>query len=331
MTQHNSSEEEIDLGTVYGTIRRGYHNLLIYFYRGIRFLLRTWIWILALLIVGFALGFYLDSQKSAGGKAELIVQLNFDSANYVYSTIDQLDGLIAERDFDYLENNGLYSNGSSLIKGIKIEPIVNLDDIIPDKDFVNHGYIQAVFEKSKFKDDLLTSDIFIQKYKKHKITIKSSSTDNEKVMNSLLAYLNKNPLINEIKEVKVENTKKIIQKNEYSIAAIDSIAKLYGSLKPEEKSSGQMYFNYNDQSNQNIHLIFEEKSSLLKENEELQIELLKYDNIVSLLNKPKLHLEESALKKKKILLPILFLVGFIFLMIFVKTYRKAKNLHSLGT
>ena len=327
MTQNNSSEQEVDLGTVYGNIRRGYHNLLIYFYRGIQFLFRTWIWILALIVIGVALGFYFDNQKSKAGKAELIVQINFDAANYVYSTINQLDAMIAGKNIDFLKDNGLYSNNGSLISKIEIEPIVNLNEIIPDEDFVNHGYVQAVFEKSKFKDDLLTSDIFIQKYKSHKISIESTTSDTDLVLNSLLNYLNGNELINEIKLIKVESTKNIIKENEYSIAAIDSIAKLYGTAFSGEKSSGQMYFNYNDQSIQEFHLLFKEKSSLLKENEELQVELLKYDNIISLLNKPKLHIEKNMLNKKKILLPILFFIGFIIIIVFIKIYRKGKSLN----
>lgn len=327
MTQNNSSEQEIDLGTVYGNIRRGYHSLLIYFYRGIRFLFRTWIWVLALIIIGVALGFYFDNKKSEAGKAELIVQINFDAANYVYSAINQLDAMIAGGNIDFLKDNGLYSDRGLMISKIEIEPIVNLNEIIPDEDFVNHGYVQAVFEKSKFKDDLLTSDIFIQKYSAHRITINSGSRDTEVVLNSLLNYLNGNELMNEIKLVKVESTKNIIKENEYSIAAIDSIAKVYGTVISGEKSSGQIYFNYNDQTIQEFHLLFEEKSSLLKENENLQIELLKYDNTVTLLNNPKFHMDKNIFKKMKFLLPILLFVGFMVLMISIKFYRKGKNLN----
>lgn len=327
MAQNNSSGQEVDLGTVYGNIRHGYHKLLINFYRGIQFILRTWIWILALLIAGFAIGFYFDSQKLETGKAELIVQINFDSANYVYSAIEQVNAMIAGANNDFLESNGFYSNDGLLIRNVEIEPIVNLNDIIPDEDFVNHGYVQAVFEKSKFKDDLLTSDIFIQKYKNHKITINSTSKDSEAALNSLLNYLNGNKLMNEIKLVKIESTKNIIKENEFSIAAIDSIAKLYGTILSGQESSGQIYFNYNDQSTQEFHMLFEEKSSLLKENEELQIELLKYGNIVTLLNSPELHAERNRFKQYKIILPILFFVGFMILMVFIRIYRKAKTLN----
>src|SRR5699024_9453283 len=155
----------------------------------------------------------------------------------------------------------------------EIEPIVNLDDIIPEEGFVNHGYVQEIFDKSKFEDNLLTSNILIQKYKFHKITVKANELKNENVFDALLNYLNNNPLINEIKSVKVGSTKNIIEKNKYSIAAIDSIVKTFGQLKPGEKSTGQIYFNFNDQSSPSIHFLFEEKSALLKENEELQIEL----------------------------------------------------------
>ena len=56
-------------------------------------------------------------------------------------------------------------------------------------------------------------------------------------------------------------------------------------------------------------------------------ELIKYDNIVELLNKPRLQVKKGFFNNKIILLPILFVFGFIILAILRKIYLKAKKLN----
>ncbi|MCB0468619.1 MAG: hypothetical protein KDC64_10490, partial [Aequorivita sp.] len=129
MAQQNSSEE-IDLGTIFDKVRDGYHGLLISFYRGVQFLLRNWIIIVVLILAGGVIGYLLDNKIYEAKETTLLVQLNFDSANYVYGAIEQLNKKIEENDTEYLIENGFLDNDKNLISSVEIEPVVNIMDIL---------------------------------------------------------------------------------------------------------------------------------------------------------------------------------------------------------
>ncbi|MDP2686902.1 MAG: hypothetical protein Q8O62_06755 [Aequorivita sp.] len=324
MAQQNTSEE-VDLGTIFGKVREGYHGMLISFYSGIQFLLRNWILILGIIILGVVIGYFLDNKKNSSNETTLLVQINFGSANYVYDAIDQLNVKIQESDTKFLEENGFLVDGVNAVTSATIEPIVNIMDILKNTTG-NDGYIQAVFEQSKFEDDLLTSEVFIPEYKNHRILVTSNEDDTELVLNSLLQYLNNNTILNKIKDVTIENTKTIIEKNQNSISYIDSIMKVYGTPIENNIQPSQIYYNSYEVNNGNIHLIVQQKTSLLEENEELEIELIKYDHIVELLNKPKLQIKKGILTNKIVLIPVVFILLFILLAFLKRFYLKAKRL-----
>ncbi len=324
MAQQNSSEE-IDLDTIFGKVRDGYHGILISFYRGVQFLVRNWIIIVGLIIAGGVLGYLLDSKKNEAKETTLLVQLNFNSANYVYGAIEQLNKKIEENDKEYLIENGFLDDDKNLISIVEIEPIVNIMDILKNTTS-NDGYISALFEQSKFEDNILTSEILIPEYKSHKITLTTTVNDTDKVVSGLLAYLNDNGIYNRLKAVAVENTKNIIEKNKTSVVYLDSMFKIYGTLMEDKTQPSQVYFNSYEVNNGNIHLMFQQKRNILGENEELETELVKYDNIVELLNKPTLQIKKGFFNNKIIFLPILFVFGFIILAILRKIYLKASGL-----
>lgn len=325
MAQQNSSEE-IDLGTIFSKVRDGYHGLLISFYRGVQFLLRNWIIILGIIIAGGVLGYLLDNKKNEAKETTLLVQLNFNSANYVYGAVEQLNKKIEEKDTEYLKDNGFLEADKNLVSSLEIEPIVNIMDILKNTTS-NDGYISALFEQSKFEDNILTSEILIPEYKTHKIVLTTTVNDTDKVVNGLLAYLNDNGIYNKLKAVAVENTKNIIEKNRTSVVYLDSMFKIYGTLMEDKRQPSQIYFNSYEVNNGNIHLMFQQKRNILGENLELEQELVKYDNIVELLNKPRLQVKKGFFNNKIILLPILFVFGFIILAILRKIYLKAKKLN----
>jgi hypothetical protein len=325
MAQQNSSEE-IDLGTIFDKVRDGYHGLLISFYRGVQFLLRNWIIIVVLILAGGVIGYLLDNKINEAKETTLLVQLNFDSANYVYGAIEQLNKKIEENDTEYLIENGFLDNDKNLISSVEIEPVVNIMDILKNTTS-NDGYISALFEQSKFEDNILTSEILIPEYKSHKIALTTTVNDTDKVVSGLLAYLNDNGIYNRLKVVAVENTKNIIEKNKASVVYLDSMFKAYGTLMEDKTQSSQVYFNSYEVNNGNIHLMFQQKRNILGENEELETELIKYDNIVELLNKPRLQVKKGLFNNKILLLPIIFVFGFIILAFIRKIYLKAKKLN----
>lgn len=322
MEQQNQPEE-IDLRMIFSSFRRGYHRILISFYRIFQFLFKKAIWLLLLLLIAFGTGWFLDAQKKSSYKSTAIVQINFETVNSVYQSIELLQSKLEDADEDFLRKNGILKDNRRLIGSIKIEPIVNFEEVIFENEYYNDRYLQNIFENSRFKDDLLTSEALTQNYKQHKITFSSGRSDSEEVIDALFAYLNANELLNHIKTVRKDTAEDEIEQNKKSVAAIDSILFALGNTSPKNLQN-QVYFNQNQ--NTDLHLLVQEKSNLLEKNQKLSVELLKYDEVVKLLNKPEFTKRSNLFKQKKIVYPLVLVISLIMLFSFRYLYLKGKRL-----
>jgi hypothetical protein len=321
------SNDEIDLGLVYRKIGGLYKSLLISFYKTIQFVFRNWLILIALIVTGTVLGYFQDKTGDLSKETTLIVQINFRGSNYVYDAIDQLNNKIKENDTLELAKMGFLKAENLLLRKVEIEPIVNIVEIL--KKAPNGGdNMDVLLETSQFEDDLLTSEIFTSEYSSHKILLTTSGFADDTIISDLIKYLNKNEILNSIKRVTIENTKRKIAYNLQSIAYMDSIFNVYGSKVAIDRHKDQIYFNSFGVENGNIHLMFREKRSIQNETELLEIELLKYDNIVETINRPTLKTKFSVFSNKKLMYPVLLV--FVFLMVYsiMKIYKKAKRLNA---
>ncbi len=322
MAQQNSSEE-IDLGTIWRKTRELSNDVLLFFYKLIRFLLKNWLIIIALIVAGIIIGYFLEKTGLKGKEGNLIVQINFDASNYVYNSIEHLNNKIVDNDTVFLKKYGFYNNKEVILTGVEIEPIVNIADILNNVDTESKN-IEPVLEQAKYEDNMLTSEIFIPEYKSHRITIKTNKNGSSETIEDILAYLNDSELMQRIKDLTVINTAKHIQRTEESIASIDSIVKRFGT-RPVTKPGGQIYFNTVDE-NDNMHMLFALKNTLIKNKEEMEIELLKYNNIVIPLDTPHLAWKRSFFDSKMKILPLLFVLLFIVFSYLLRLYHKAARI-----
>jgi|SRR5690625_77902 len=327
MNQKNHSEEEIDLRMIFSGFRKSYHNFLISIYRGISYMIRLWYVILGLVLLGVLLGYL---QKTSQAKeAHLIVQLNFDSAYTIYEEVEKLNAKLKENDEEFLQGIGLMKEDKKLINNIKIEPFLNISEVVVEKSevpYANTIFLNRFFDHIKLNKELLTSDIFLPKYKKHKITVTSASS-NQEVLDVVINFLNDNELSDNIKEISRKNAEIQIEANRKSIAAIDSIALAFGKTSKAQTPVSANYFNLNELNLDNIAAMFEYKTTLLEETKNLEIELLKFDDTVKLINKPTFYPIKKALSGNKLLVyPVLFFFLFLVFMQVRRLYLKAKSL-----
>lgn len=322
-----NSSDEIDLGLVYRKIGGLYNSFLISFYRTIQFVFKNWLIFLVLIVLGSVLGYFQDKNGKQPKETTLIVQINFGGTNYVYDAIDQLNYKIEEKDTLGLVEAGFLKGKNQLLFSIEIEPIVNVVEIL--KKVPNSGdNMDVLLETSQFEDDLLTSEIFTSEYSSHRITLTTSSFADGSIIQDLLEYLNGNEILNKIKRVTIENTKRKIDYNIQSIAYLDSIFKIYGSKVAIDRQKDQIYFNSFGVENGNIHLMFREKRGIQNETELLEIELLKYDNIVEVINRPTLKTKHTVFSNKKLTYPVLLVFVFVLVSFVRRVYKKAKRLNA---
>ena len=314
----------MDLGYVFNLIGRSYRSFLIFVYNKIQFLLRNWILVLLLAIVGAVLGYFANNYFKPAKESTLIVQINFNAANYVYDAVEQLNKRIKENDTLALRALGFYPQGKLGIYNVEIEPIVNIIDILR-KTPSRGNNMEVLVEKASFKEDLLASEVFNSDYHTHRIHLVTSGFADDKIVTALIDYFNANEILNEIKEVTIKTTKRKIAGNLKSISYMDSIFKAYGTIA-KNPPTNQLYFNTYSMENANVHLMFREKTIIQDDTEDLEVELLKYNNIVEVINKPTLQEKQRIFKNKMLLYPILFVFIFSVLMWLKSLFNTAKKL-----
>ena len=322
MSQKNS--DEIDLGLIFEKIKDMYHSFLVFLYGVFKFIVKSWIILLVLIIVGVVLGFLKDSPEKAR-ETNLIVQINGDAVNYVYDAVEQLQAKIKEKDTVFLKNLGFYNNEVTFIGNVEIEPIVNVLDII-DQTVESNRNLEVMVEQAQYEDELLTSEVFIPEYKFHRIKIGANYWANQDHIDRFLAYLNDNETLKASNEILKNNLKFRIEENYKSIAYMDSIFKIYGKPISELDNKNQDQVSFFELNITNIHMLFQEKALLMEQNQKIELEFNNFKNTVELINRPLLAIKTSFFDNKKLIYPILFVLLFLAFSAGRHYFKKAKVL-----
>jgi len=316
----DSTADEIDLGIVFHKIKEGFTNFLISIYYGINFIKRNWWKILIVALIGGALGYYLSNSKKHSKTTTIIVQNNFNSSSYVYEAIEQLNN--KTNDSIYLKENGFNPDG--IIKDIEIEPIVNILEIL-EKTKYNSRAMEPLLEKADFEDELLTSELFNTDYSYHRITMITNYLGSKKTIENILEYLNNNPKINEIKRVVIEDTKSHIKEINITLNGINNVLDAF-SEKPENLSKASQIYISTGSVVTDLGILVEKKGSYLKERRILKTELVKYDQIVTAINKPVLYKKTSIIVATMKSMALIFVLLYLLIAFFYSKYLKIKKI-----
>lgn len=319
------SSDEITMGKLTQSIRSIYYAFIILLYRFFKFLLRNWIVLMVIILVGIGLGIWKNSTRTPKLESTLSVQINYKSANQIYQLVEDLNEQIKN---DQTSTLSIYhfidKNQHSLLKEIEIEPVISVVDIlqqIPE----NNRNLELMMDETNFKGDLLKSEVFLPLYRIHRLKIKVADyVDQEKIIEDVLFYLNSEVELQALKSTHQENLSQKIRETELTISGIDSIIKRYGSTATPSSSSGQIYVNTNDNSITDLHLILQEKERAIAKLEDLKIDRHRYEEAVVLLNRPLFHKSSLLLSNKAIVYPVLLVFIFLFISWLIHSFQQAK-------
>jgi len=317
MAQNN--QEEIDLFFVLDKLSKAYHRFLASVYKGIQFVVKHWIVLLILIVGGYFGGQFWQRSLKSTREATLIVQNNFDSSSYVYSAVELLNVKYKQGDKVFLKKYNFNVEDPDL-EDIIIEPIVNIMDLL-EKQEASDRNLDTYLGKADFEEDLLLSEVFYPEYTYHRITV-STFKNNLETIDKILTYLNSNEIYNKTREIVIAETELRIQRNDKSISNIDAIFDEYSGKNFVDANPSQVYFK--SQQNNNLHQLIDKKKELIDENEKLKRELVKYDNVVSLINNPNFYKTSSFTDKKKTLLPIFLVFVYVAFFVMRNVYKKGK-------
>ena len=318
-----SNNNEIDLIFLYRKfleiLRKG--NALGF--RALNFIFRKWIIIIALIIIGAGYGYYKQVINEPTKKAKVLLRINFDAVNYVYTSVEFFNNKIADRDSTFFVNNG-FSFMPLEVRELLITPKINIKDII-EKYEENDRNLEAVLKNLDFdEEDLEFHKTFTAEYKLHFLDLRLSSYSNKETIEKVLKYLNDNEYLEKVKETRLKNVSDQIAYNDKMISQLDQVIETYQSSESLQTSSSEVFV---VDKNFSISSIFETKIRLQEENNNLKDELIYSKDIAVIVNNPTLSNEDSGfIKNKMIRYPIMFIFIFLFLAFARHSYNYLKQI-----
>lgn len=303
MDLKKKQSEELNVNDVFLSLSKVVNKIGIQTYRFFRFLFKKKFILLSLLIICFASGYFIDNyfQKNRF-KHEIIVTPNVNSQSFLYKEIDNLK----------------FTNKSA-IKGVEIEPIIDIFNFMSEKDnnieiakFLADNNVKLVKHYKGNETE--------QVYKYHIITFYSNNMIKaEKEINTILSNFNNEIYYKEKLKVNREFINNKIKENEISIKNINNLFLKLGTNQTSTNS------NVNIEVFTEINKLIENKQHLLEENKKLENELIENKSVVFKLADLNASKETKSLDIKFIL-PLSFLLIFFGFYVIKNFSEKYKHL-----
>lgn len=312
----DNSNQEIDIFQLSKSIGSFFDRINAMIFRSIHFFVRNWIIVLILVVLGFGLGWFLDSNKKTF-ENQVIVTPNFGSVDYLYSKVDLIESKIIAGDAVFLKNEVGIQNPES-IKKIEIKPIADVYKFIEDKE-QNFELIKLMAEVGEVKK-VLEDNVTSKNYTFHSISfVTNKITDEKDIVEPLLKYLNSSEYFSVLQKIGYKNLEQQIIQNDTIIAQIDQVLNGFSStVKNAPKNDKLVYYNENTQLND----IIKTKQYLIIDQGKNRLKLINYDKTIKKINST---LNINSIKVTngnfKFILPILFLFLFVLIHLFLKFYR----------
>jgi hypothetical protein len=244
-TNHNNNEEEVDLGSLFKIIGRGFQNLFNFIGNIFKSIFHAFILILIFLkdnivkigiaaIIGFAIGLFIQVKSTNKYESEMLVKPNFKSANQLYNNINYYNDLVKQKDTSGIQNTfKLSKQEAASLKKFTIEPIVNENDIINSyNDFILE--VDTTTVKSYTFDEFKTSFKDLD-YKIHKIKVVAEKNNVfSKLDEVIISSVVNNKYFKRVKELTNENLNRTDSIYRQNLAQLDSLRKVYMQVMIEE-------------------------------------------------------------------------------------------------
>ncbi len=241
MSTNQMNNEEVDLGSLFKVIGKGFQNLFNtigqflkaifhYFILLLLFLRNNTLKLGIAMFVGAAIGLYLDITLPKQYSSTMIVEPNFKSAQQLYKNMNFYHELVKQKDSILLAQTfNISVNEASKLKGFYIEPIKNenekyefFNDFIQEVDTTTVRNINIGEFKKAFTD---------YNYSYHQIKVKSlSNTIFEKLSLPIISSIENNPYYKYQKKINDENllqNEKVLLK---SLQEVDTLRKIYNEV-----------------------------------------------------------------------------------------------------
>lgn len=315
--------DEIDLTNLFSVFKEKIKASIVLLFDLIDYLLKKWILITALIVLGLIIGYVTQNNYNHNKKASVLLRINFDTVDYVYSEIDLINEKVTEKDSLFFSEMGL--KGDSIqIKEIEITPIVRFKEII-ERYKENDRKLEGLLKSLEFNDDDVESyETFKSEYYFHTLNFTLSYNATQETIEKTIEYLNNNIILTDIKNSSIRDIKSQIANNSTSIKQIDNVINAYKTNESLTSPSDQIFV---VDKNFNMSEMFEKKIELQELNAELNKILVYSKDIVVVVNKPKIIEENTKFSSNRIVFfPSLFVFIFLLFSFLKYTYIYLKEI-----
>ena len=314
MKNNFKENEELDIIVLIEKIKLMLLSVCLQIFRRSKNFLSEWKRLLAVILVGVLLGYFLtDNDIPLSKEATVLVKINFDAGNYVYDTVDLINLKISSEDTDFFTQE-IKLNEDETIDEVSISPVIDIKDIMA-KD-IQANEIRALFENLEYEDGFSVTEGFKSDYDYHFIKVNVSNNSSIETINKVIDYFNNNPLFAELKERNLQRISSIISDNEQTIKQIDKLLEYYTTETSANNS--QLYI---DNKNLRPNELIKTKITLQSENQELKRESLTSKETVITINESNVLIENNSLASNKMVYyPFLFLLIYLIVSVLIGLY-----------
>lgn len=317
----NNNNQEIDLSDISKRVGSFFESISTRIFKVIFFVKRNIIIIGVLIIIGVAIGYYLD-KKMKEFDHQIIVAPNFGATDYLYSKIELINSKINERDTVFLRDIIGLKDAKKLRK-IEVEPITDVYKFVQNNE-ENYKIIELMAEDGDIKK-IIQDNVTSKNYPFHVISFSTSKlTSNDKSVKPLLDYLNDSEYYKTIQKQYMFNLNNKIKANDSVISQID---RLLNSFSDTPNNNNKLvYINENTQLND----VIKTKNDLVNEQGSNRLDLIGLSEIIKE-NSSTINIKnEEGLKGKLIVVvPLLLVFLFAFMSSFISFYKKQLSKQTL--
>jgi len=246
-TDKKNTEEEVDLGSLFIIIGKGFSkffNFIGSIFKGLFHLLillllfvkKHFIKFAIAAVVGGGVGSFFEFTKPDRYGADLLLQPNFNSTRQLYNNINYYNDLVKQNDSVLLaETFNIDVSKAASLKKFEIEPVVNNNDIIESYNNLILS-VDTLTSKSYSLDEF--KRVFTPyDYQVHKVHVEALDKGVFGNLDDVIvSSITKNKYFNKVKELTNENLNRTDSILKISQTQIDSLRKVYVDVMLKEAS-----------------------------------------------------------------------------------------------
>ncbi len=321
----DSRDDEIDLGQIIQSFKKGFNNLFKSFLRVFLYIKRNAIKLGILIVVGLLIGLGLNTIVQKQLKTEVIVKPNLESKVYLYDIVNSISANLEANDTLFF---GALDIDVDDLKGfeMEIEPI-EAAEVTDINDEIKYLELLEKFREEEGILEVVRNEILNKTNLQHRIIFYYKDAEaGRDISGKLINYINSNEYYNELLALQVTNAKERIVKNSDLVGQIDRLIAGYsGQLEKDKAVEGTLVLSETEKLDVPALLMLKDELIGGIEMKKLQIQEQKQAiRIISFGDTQ--HMQKTLFANVIILVPLLLVLAYLLWDLLKYLNRKANEL-----